>query len=65
MVYFMLAYILVWYGGSLVAISYFGVTAVEALGIGTAGGVFLSMVKDAWQFLWRQAPKNTDKPPEK
>ncbi|MBN1366598.1 MAG: hypothetical protein JW967_01555 [Dehalococcoidales bacterium] len=55
MVYAMLLYILVWYGGSLLAIKYMGMSAVEALGLGTAGGIFLSAFKDSWQFIWRTA----------
>jgi hypothetical protein len=55
MIYVMMLYIILWYTGSLLAINYMGMNAVEALGVGTAGGVFLSAFKDAWQFIWRKA----------
>jgi hypothetical protein len=54
MVYFIMIFIFVWYAGALLAIKYFGISVIEALGIGTAGGIFLSAFKDAWQFFWRK-----------
>ena len=67
MIYAMMLYLIVWYGGSLIAIKFFGVDAVTALGMGTAGGVFVASFKDAWQFIWRRSsPKEnqTDTPGE-
>jgi hypothetical protein len=55
MIYFIMVYIVFWYGGSLLGIKYFGLDAVTALGVGTVGGVFVASFKDAWQFFWRRA----------
>jgi hypothetical protein len=55
MIYAMMIYLLIWFGGALVGIKFFGVDAVTALGIGTAGGVFVASFKDAWQFIWRRS----------
>ncbi len=70
MIYTMMVYLLIWFGGALIGIKFFGMDAVTALGIGTAGGVFVGSFKDAWQFVWRQAsPRekkldSTPNPPE-
>jgi hypothetical protein len=61
MIYVMLGYLFIWYAGALVAITVCGIDAVTALGIGTAGGVFLSAFKDAWQFMWRKTSPKEEK----
>ncbi|MEE9569000.1 MAG: hypothetical protein V3W37_06405 [Candidatus Binatia bacterium] len=49
-----LAFLLVWFGGWAVFIWQVGVSPMEALGIGTATGVFLKSFADMWQFYFRK-----------
>lgn len=51
-----LVFLLAWFGGWGWFVSQFDVTVLEALGIGTATGVFLACFKDMWQFYFRKRP---------
>jgi hypothetical protein len=55
MVYVFLGYLIFWFAGSVLAAYFLGLNAYEGIGLGTAGGVFLSAFKDMWQFHWRTA----------
>jgi hypothetical protein len=55
MAYAFMVFILIWYAGILIAVKYLGVSVMEGVGLGTAGGVFVGSFKDMWQFLWRTA----------
>ena len=55
MAYFFLVYVFVWYILVIVAAKCLGISVLEGVGLGTAGGVFLGAFKDMWQFLWRKA----------
>jgi hypothetical protein len=55
MSYIFLGFIFLWYIGVVVAVKYLGLSVMEGVGLGTAGGVFLGAFKDMWQFLWRKA----------
>jgi hypothetical protein len=39
---FYMVFILIWFGGAMIASHFITMDAVSALGIGTAGGVFVS-----------------------
>ena len=34
----------------------FEINEIEAMGIGTATGIFIAKFSDMWQFVWRRAP---------
>ncbi len=55
MVYTYLVFLLIWYTGTVLAVKYLGISVMEGVGLGTAGGVFLGSFKDMWQFIWRKA----------
>lgn len=55
MFYAYLAFIFVWYVGTVLAVKYLGISVMEGVGLGTAGGVFLGAFKDMFQFFWRRA----------
>lgn len=55
LVYFYLVFVFLWYTGVTLAVKFLSLSAIEGIGLGTAGGVFLSAFKDMWQFLWRKA----------
>lgn len=55
MVYVYLVFLLIWYGGTVLAVKYLGISVMEGVGLGTAGGVFLGAFKDMWQFMWRKS----------
>ncbi len=47
--------ILIVYGGAVyAAVAWGALTALEALGIGTVGGVLLKSFSDMWQFYFRK-----------
>jgi hypothetical protein len=54
MTYIYITFLLIWYAGTLIAIKYLGLSAIEGVGLGTAGGVFLGGFQNMWQFLWRK-----------
>jgi hypothetical protein len=60
MIYAMMGYLILWYGGAILAIKFLGMDPIEALGIGTAGGVFVASFKDSWQFIWRKSSPKED-----
>jgi len=45
---------------SIALIAEFGIDAWQAFGLGAAGGIFLKMLSDGWQFYFRKAPNNTE-----
>lgn len=55
MAYIFLVFIFLWYIGVVLAVKFLGLSVMEGVGLGTAGGVFLGAFKDMWQFLWRKA----------
>lgn len=55
MTYIFLVFILLWYTGVVLAVKFLGITVMEGVGLGTAGGVFLGGFQNMWQFLWRKA----------
>jgi hypothetical protein len=55
MAYLFMGFILVWYGGTVLAVKYLGISVLEGVGLGTAGGVFIKSFSDMWFFLWRKA----------
>lgn len=55
MAYIFLIFIFLWYFGVVLAVKVLGLSVMEGVGLGTAGGVFLGSFKDMWQFLWRKA----------
>jgi hypothetical protein len=55
MAYAFLAFLLVWYAGTILAVRWLGLSVMEGVGLGTAGGVFIGAFKDMWQFFWRTA----------
>lgn len=55
MAYSFMVFILIWYGGTVLAVKYLGVDTIEGVGLGTAGGVFIKSFSDMWFFLWRKA----------
>lgn len=55
MIYVYLAFLLVWFTGVVIAAIYLDNEKWTAIGLATAGGVFLGAFKDSWQFLWRKA----------
>lgn len=55
MAYFFVVFIFLWYVFVTVAVKYLGISVLEGVGLGTAGGVFLGAFKDMWQFLWRKS----------
>jgi hypothetical protein len=55
MIYVYLAFLLIWYAGAILAVKFMGISVLEGVGLGTAGGVFIGAFKDAWQFMWRKA----------
>ena len=66
MVYVFLVFIAVWYAGVILAVKFLGLSVMEGVGLGTAGGVFIGAFKDMWQFIWRKASPqegNTTTPP--
>jgi len=63
MAYIFLVFIFLWYIGVVVAVKVLGISVMEGVGLGTAGGVFLGAFKDMWQFLWRKASPQEEKPP--
>lgn len=48
-----LVFILVWVAGIILAVKFTGISVVEALGLGTATGVLLAILKDVFQFYFR------------
>lgn len=60
LVYSFLLFIFIWYAGVILAVKFLGISVMEGVGLGTAGGVFIGAFKDMWQFLWR-----TSSPQEK
>jgi len=55
----MFPFILIVYGGAVYAAVVLGaLTALEALGIGTVGGVLLKAFSDMWQFYFRTSRKD-------
>ena len=63
MAYIFLAFIFLWYIGVVLAVKLLGISVMEGVGLGTAGGVFLGAFKDMWQFLWRKANPQEETPP--
>lgn len=55
MAYIFLIFMFVWFLGVVLAVKFLTLSVVEGIGLGTAGGVFLSAFKDMWQFLWRKS----------
>ena len=55
MAYIYLVFLFVWYIGVGLAVKFLGLSVMEGVGLGTAGGVLLGAFKDMWQFLWRRA----------
>jgi len=55
MAYIYLFFMFVWFLGVVLAVNFLTLSVMEAVGLGTAGGVFLGAFKDMWQFLWRKA----------
>ena len=54
LVYAYLLFLLLWFGLLSFVVLYLEVGTLEALGLGTATGVFLAAFKDMWQFIWRK-----------
>jgi len=54
-----LLFMLVWMVGAVFAVMYLELTKVEILGLGTATGILLAILKDVFQFYFR-----VNKPPE-
>ena len=63
MTYLYMLFILLWYAGVVLAVKFLGITVMEGVGLGTAGGVFLGAFKDMWQFLWRKSSPKEGTPP--
>jgi len=58
MAYAFIVFLLIWFGGVILAVKFLTISVMEGVGLGTAGGVFLGAFKDMWQFLWRkQSPQ--------
>lgn len=53
-----LVFIIVWILIALWAVRFSGMSAVEALGLGTATGVLLAILKDVFQFYFRTNKPN-------
>lgn len=67
LVYVYFLFLIIWFGFIFTLVKYIGVTVLEALGIGTASGIFLACFKDMWQFIWRKANPSDEaitKPPQ-
>lgn len=56
-----LVFVLVWIAGVAALIKLVGISTIEALGLGTATGVLLAILKDVFQFYFRTRPP-TDEP---
>lgn len=55
MVYAFLIFLLIWYTGVVLAVKFLGISVMEGVGLGTAGGVFIGAFQNMWQFIWRAA----------
>ena len=55
-----LLFLLVWFGGWGWFVANFSVSVLEALGIGTASGIFLKCFADMWQFYFRKKPRGEE-----
>ena len=51
-----LVFLLAWFIGWGYFVYMIGVSVLEALGIGTASGIFLKCFADMWQFYFRKRP---------
>ena len=51
---FYLPFILVWFAFVAWLVIKVEVTSLEAIGVGTATGIFLACFKDMWQFYFRK-----------
>ncbi len=66
LVYAYLGFLATWYAGVILAVKFLGLSVMEGIGLGTAGGVFIGAFKDMWQFIWRKASpqeENATTPP--
>lgn len=60
-----LPFILIWVILVAVIIKFLDISVIEALGLGTATGILLAILKDVFQYYFRRAPQNsTTIPPE-
>lgn len=55
LVYAYFLFLMLWFGFVFALVKFIGISVLEALGIGTASGIFLAAFKDMWQFIWRKA----------
>lgn len=58
-----LPFVLVWLVLVCLAVKFLDMSTVEALGLGTATGILLAILKDIFQFYFRKAQDTTTKPP--
>lgn len=61
-----LGFVLVWIAGVGCMVHYFSISVIEALGLGTATGILLAILKDVFQFYFRtnKPPGTTETPPK-
>lgn len=61
-----LPFVLVWVILVALIIKFLDISVIEALGLGTATGILLAILKDIFQFYFRKAPQNstTPEPPQ-
>lgn len=52
---FVFLVVIAWYVFLLLFAANYDLSFIEGVGAGSAGGIFLAMLKDAWQFIWRKS----------
>jgi hypothetical protein len=48
-----MVFVLIWIAGAVVAVKFINTSDLETLGIGTATGILLAILKDVFQFYFR------------
>jgi hypothetical protein len=57
-----LPFVIVWLVLVCLAVKFLDMSVVEALGLGTATGILLAILKDIFQFYYRRAPEDKSPP---